>query len=101
MNQAYLTVKKNKRILYCDYFVLGQIVEASTPPQDMSTYTLKENELKVVRPKYNAETWKFLGLYETVGYSVVRGSTTMVTTRKNSKFFIRRENAEFLLWNYV
>ena len=78
MNQAYLTVKKNKRIIYCDYFVLDQIVEASTPPQDMSTYTLKGNELKVVRPKYNAETGKFLGLYETVGYSLVRGSSEEV-----------------------
>ena len=44
LNQAYLTVKKNNRIVHFDYFTLGQIVEASTPPQDMCTYMLKENE---------------------------------------------------------
>ena len=40
----------------------------------MSTYVLKENEVKIVRPKYNPETGEFLGLYETVGFMVVRGS---------------------------
>ena len=28
----------------------------------------------MIRPKYNAETREFLGLYETVGYAAVRGS---------------------------
>ena len=28
----------------------------------------------MIRPKYNAETREFLGLYETVGFMVVRGS---------------------------
>ena len=40
----------------------------------MSTYVLKENEIKIVRPKYNPETGEFLGLYETVGFMVVRES---------------------------
>ena len=40
----------------------------------MSTYVLKENEVKIVRPKYNPETGKFLGLHETVGFMVVRRS---------------------------
>ena len=40
----------------------------------MSTYVLKENEVKIVRPKYNPETGEFLGLYETVRFIVVRGS---------------------------
>ena len=75
LNQAYLTVKKNqKKIYYCDFFVLGQIVEAANPPEDISTYVLKANEVKIIRPKYNGETGEFLGLYETVGFMVVRGS---------------------------
>ena len=74
LNQSYLTVKKNKKIYYCDFFIVGQIVEASNPPEDMSTYVLKESEVKMVRPKYNPETGEFLGLYETVGFMVVRGS---------------------------
>ena len=74
LNQAYLTVKENKKIYYCDSFVLGQIVEAANPPEDISTYVLKENKVKMIRPKSNAETGEFLGLYETVRFMVVRGS---------------------------
>ena len=40
----------------------------------MSTNVLKENEVRMVRPKYNPETDEFLGLYETAGFMVVRGS---------------------------
>ena len=74
LNQSYLTVKKNKKIYCCDFFIVEQIVEALNPPEYMSTYVLKENEVRMVRPKYNPETGEFLGLYETVGFMVVRGS---------------------------
>ena len=40
VNQSYLTVKKIK-IFYSEYFVIGQVIEASNPPQDVSPYTLK------------------------------------------------------------
>ena len=73
-DQAFLTVKKNKKSFYCDYYVLGQTVEASNTLQDISSYTLKEKEVKMVRPQYNPETGKFKGLYETAGFLVVRGS---------------------------
>ena len=73
LNKSYLTVKKNNKMFCCDYFMFGWIIEASTTPQDMSTYDLKENEVKMVRPRYNNETEEFLGLYETVGYVIVRG----------------------------
>ena len=39
VNQAYLTVKKNRKFSYCDYYVLGQIVQSSNTPQDISSYT--------------------------------------------------------------
>ena len=40
----------------------------------MSTYVLKENEMKMVRPKYNPETGEFFELYGTAGFMVVRES---------------------------
>ena len=40
----------------------------------MSTNDLKENEVRMVRSKYNPETSEFLRLYETVGFVVARGS---------------------------
>ena len=73
-NQTYLTIKKYKKIFYCDYFILGQIVESSNPPQDVSSQTLKENRVKMVRPRCDPKTSEFKGLYETLGYLVLRGS---------------------------
>ena len=78
INQAFLTVKKNKIIFYCGYYVLGQIVEASNTPLDISSYTLKENEVKMVKPQQDPKTGEFKGLYKTVGFLVVRGSTEEV-----------------------
>ena len=57
INQAYLIVKK--KIFYCDFLVLGQIVEAANPAGNILTCVLKENEVKMIMPKYNAETGQF------------------------------------------
>ena len=66
--------KKNKKNFYCDFFILGQLVQAANPPEDISTYQLNKGEVKMVRPKQNPNTGEFLGLYETVGFIVVGGS---------------------------
>ena len=70
INQAYLTVKNNTKIFYCDYFILilGQIVESSNPLENISTYTLKEYF------EYNTSTGEFEGLYKTIGFLVVTGA---------------------------
>ena len=42
--------KKAKKSIV-EIFVLGQIVEAANAPEDISTYVLKENKVKMIRPK--------------------------------------------------
>ena len=44
------------------------------PPQDVFSYTLKENEVKMVGSRYDLQIGEFKGLYETIRYFVVRGS---------------------------
>ena len=75
INQA-IKVKNNKKIFYCDYFILilRQIVESSNPPENISTHTLKENEVRMIRPKYDTSTGEFEGLYKTIGFLVVKGA---------------------------
>ena len=73
INQAYLTIQKNKNIFYCNYFSLGQIIEASNLPNDLEKYELQDREVKYFRHRHNTETGEFLGLYETIGLLVVRG----------------------------
>lgn len=75
---------------------MGQIVEALNPPQDMASYSLKEDEVKMVRPKYNIETGEFLGIYETVGYIIVRVSPEEVFF--NISF--DKEKSKFLYSHY-
>ena len=38
-------------------------------------FKIKENKAKYYCPRYDANTGKFLGLYETIGFLVVRGET--------------------------
>ena len=63
LNQSYLTVKENKKIFYCDYFITGQLSESSNPPQDVSSHTLKENEVEMVTSRYDLDMSEFKGLY--------------------------------------
>lgn len=47
VNQGYLTIKDNKRLLYADYFLLGQVIEAINPPEAIRNYVCKEHEVKL------------------------------------------------------
>ena len=68
-----MTIQKSKKIFYGDHFLIGQIIEASNPPENINSYVCKENEVKFFRPKYHVLNGEFLGLYETIGSTVVRG----------------------------
>ena len=52
---------------------LTQVTEASNSPENIDSYVLRDREVKLVRPRYNSESENFLGLYETVGFFIVRG----------------------------
>ena len=45
-----VAAKFEKEIYYCDFYIFGQIVEAANLPEDISTYVLKENKVKMIRP---------------------------------------------------
>ena len=100
INPSYLIVKKNKEIYYCDFFILWQIVESSNPPQDISSYTLKENKVKIVRPKYNPKQVNFRGCTKLLTNLLLkvllrRYSSITAMTVKNQKCFIHITEREF------
>ena len=66
LNQVYLTIKDNKRLFYTNYFIIGQVIEAINPPEDIRNYICKEREVKFYRPQYNPQSGQFLGLYESI-----------------------------------
>ena len=66
-------VKNNKKVYYGAHFVLGQIIEAINPPENIANYVCKDCEVNYCRPHYDVSTGQFLGLYETIGFLVIRG----------------------------
>ena len=73
INQGYLTIKNSKKMYYGDHFIIGQIIEAINPPENIAKYVCKDREVKYYRPRYDGNTSQFLGLYETIAYLVVSG----------------------------
>ena len=74
INQAYLTFKDRKSLIYCDYAVLGQIVPfKSQPESDIDEFISKDNKfVKIYTPSYHLNTGEFLGIDEMVGYIMLR-----------------------------
>ena len=75
LNQGYQSYKDNKKFYHGDFFILGQVNEVLNPLEDLSTYEFKDWEVKLFRQRYDPITGTFLGLYETLGYIMVRGDT--------------------------
>lgn len=72
VNQGYLNFKDNKRIYYNDIFIIEQITPLLNQPENINQYSPKEDEVKILRPKYNDKTGSFLGLEYCVAYSTFR-----------------------------
>ena len=68
VNQASQSYKNDKKIYYCNYYIIGQVIPALNSPADLTDYEVKPEEAKIVRPKCDVEFGKFLGLDETLGY---------------------------------
>ena len=73
VNQGTLSYKDNKKIYYCYTYILGQVVPMLNPPEDLQNYVLKNNDAKIIRPKYDPISGEFLGLVETLAYLTVPG----------------------------
>ena len=73
LNQSYQSWKDNKKVCHADYFLIGQVNECLNPPENLETYEFKDREVKMFRPCYNTVAGHFQGLYETLGYIMVRG----------------------------
>ena len=73
-NQAYLTFKDRKAMIYCDYAVLGQIIPFKTQPEtNIDEFISKDVKfVKIYAPSYDRSTGEFLGIDEKVGYIMLR-----------------------------
>ena len=74
LNQGYRSYKDNRKIYYGDYYILGQIVECANLPKNITNYVFKDREVKLYWPRNDQVTGNFQGLYEIIGYIIVRGN---------------------------
>ena len=73
INQGYLSYKDNKKIYYVDCFIIGQVVPVLNPAESLDDYEPKENEVIIIRSKYDSVSGQFSGLENSLGYMTVRG----------------------------
>ena len=66
IKQAYFKNKYGKKICYYDLPVVGQATPMLNPPEDLENYVPEEDEVKMLRPKYDVISGQFLGLVETL-----------------------------------
>ena len=73
INQAYLTVKERDTMIYCDYIILAQIIAFRSPPENVDEIIKNDKKLvKIYMPMYDITTGKFLGVKESVEYTMIR-----------------------------
>ena len=62
INQAYQSFKHGKKVYYTDVFIIAQIMPLAQQPKDIESYELKDDEVKILRPRYDPVTGEFLGI---------------------------------------
>ena len=74
INQGFIsTVKNGDFAMYVHNFIVGQLLVAANQPDDITTYSCKENEVKLLTCVYDLESGKFKGLRLMLAYIIIRG----------------------------
>ena len=72
INQAYQSFKDGKKVYYNDVFIIAQIMPLAQQPKEIESYQLKDNEVKILRPRYDPISGEFLGIEYCVALVTVR-----------------------------
>ena len=62
VNQGINPIKTAKKCYYNDIYIVAQIMQLAHQPKDIESYDCKEDEVKILRAKYDRANGKFLGL---------------------------------------
>ena len=73
-NQRYKSYKDNKKVYYNDVFIIAQIVPLAHQPKDIESYELKNDEVKMLRPKYDPTNSELLGIEYCVALITVKNN---------------------------
>ena len=72
VNQGYQSYKDDKKVYHNDLYIIAQIMPLSIQPKDIESYELKDDEVKILRTRYDPITGKFLEIEYCVGLITVK-----------------------------
>ena len=99
VNQGYQFYKDGKKCYYNDIYIVVQIMPSAHQPKDIESCDYKDDEVKILRARYNPANAKFLGIENCVAlitakndpeeqffdYGYVKANSKMVYSTKKSK----------------
>ena len=62
VKQGYQSYKDSKKCYYNDIYIVAQIMPLAHQPQDIESYDCKDDEVKILRAKYDPANGKFWGI---------------------------------------
>ena len=74
VNQGYQTYKDGKKCYYNDIYIVAQIMPLAHQRKDIESYDCNEDEVKILRTKYDPNTGKFLGIEYCVALITVKNN---------------------------
>ena len=72
VNQGYQSYKDGKKCYYNDIYIVAQIMPLAHQPKDIESYDCKDNEVKILRARYDPANGKFLGIENCVAPITVK-----------------------------
>ena len=72
INQVYQSFKDGKKVYYTDIFIIAQIMPLAHQPKDIESYELKDDEVKILRPRYDPISREFLGIEHCIALITVK-----------------------------
>ena len=72
INQGYQSYKDNKKVYYSTIFIIAQIMPLAHQPKDIESYVLKDDEVKILRSRYDPVSGEFLGIEYCIAVIIVR-----------------------------
>ena len=72
INQGYQSYKDSKKVYYNDVYIIAQIMPLAMQPKDIGSYQLKDDEVKILRARYDPISGEFLGIEYCIGFITVK-----------------------------
>ena len=72
INQGYQSYKGSKKVYYNDLYIIAQIMPLAMQPKYIGSYQFQNDEVKILRARYDPISGEFLGIEYCIGLITVK-----------------------------